>query len=161
MSYINKNKIGLVVLIIFFNGLELIAVTNLSPEQMANREKVIRACEENFQKARASRISIEDFSRPGIFSSSAKKQLYKDKEYSLKAFDGMMGELIEAVNNKIELRLAPSLHKLQDLIREYSSNCSRFANGIVDFAKYASSGKASSVTAQRTFQAMIDDAKRF
>ena len=148
-------------LLMFFGALQVMAGLDLSPEQIANREKVIQACEEHYQKARASRISIEDFSKPGIFSSSLKKQLYKDKEYSLMAFDLMMGELVEAVNNKVQLRLAPSLHKLQDLIREYSSNCSRFADGIVDFAKYASSGKASSTTAQRTFQAMIDDAKNF
>ncbi|MCP4922414.1 MAG: hypothetical protein GY915_00075, partial [bacterium] len=60
-----------------------------------------------------------------------------------KAFDLRFKDFAEFTNGKIQIRTEKDKTKLRDEVAAYSSNCARFSAGIVAFAEWAITGKAS------------------
>lgn len=136
------NKILIAVLILMTLSSPLLAEGEVTPEMRANAEKAIKSCEESYKNTKDQRIRFNNIKKPSLFSSSKTKKIYKEKDLNLKTFDIQFSDFTRFTNEKIGLRTEKTPSKLRDAVAAYSSNCSRFAAGISNFAEWAVTGTA-------------------
>ncbi len=126
---------------------------NTSPNDAAKAavENTIKDCEAKYAavKTLGEKLDVKVIKKPGMLSlPKAKKEYeakmkdYEDKVVLKKAFDKNFSEFTKFTNEKIGVRTAKTTQKMIEKNNEYSSNCSRFAEGLTGFVNWALTGKA-------------------
>src|SRR5690606_22732222 len=106
------------------------AAGEITPEMRSSAEQAIQSCEKSYQNTKDQRIRLSNLKKPNLLSPKKQKDLYKNKDLNLKAFDIQFAEFTQFTNEKIGVRTAQTIPKLQEAIAAYSSNCARFSAGI-------------------------------
>lgn len=116
--------------------------TDISPEMKKKAEEVIASCEKTYQNVKAQGQRIDNIKKPTLSSSKKTKENYKNKETYKKVFNLRFAEFAKFTNDKIKIRTAKEVSKFRDEVNAYSSNCARFAGGLVEFVEWAVAGKS-------------------
>lgn len=129
-------------IILFIPVLQVFA--EITEQGKKNLEAAVQKCEADYRKALSGRAKIEAIKDPGLFGSREAKDRYKNKQLYLKTFDQQMADFAKMTNDKVFLRTEVDVKKLQEKLAAYSSNCTRFSQGIQYFPDWALTGKAPS-----------------
>lgn len=141
-----------------------------TPEMKAAAEKVIKVCETKYQQIAQKKgmlfgeldKRIQGIKKPGPLSLPATKRAYATKVNDLqmlkKAFDQNFMEFTRFVNDKIKVRTQKTARKMSEASAEFSSNCSRFAEGLSNYPDWALNGKAARGF-DRIFDQWVKDAR--
>lgn len=123
-----------------------------SPAVKEAAEQTIKACEAKYMTVKALKEKLSKgldekmkaLKKPAMISLPKAKQEYNTKveEIALmkKAFDENFNDFSRFTNEKIKIRTAKTNRELKDIIEPYSSNCSRFADGLAGFVDWALTG---------------------
>lgn len=138
----------------------------LSNNQLKGREEVIKSCEDAYANTQNSRPKIDPtLKKPGFFASSKIKEAYDRQYYGLIAFNNQMRELAVYLNQKITLRGITDEKVLAEKMREYSSNCRRFAGELAAFGRWVQTGeilnsRGMDESLKKTYTAWVTTAKK-
>lgn len=138
----------------------------LSNDQLKGREEVIKSCEDAYVNTQNSRPKIDPaLKKPGFFASSKIKEAYDRQYYGLIAFNNQMRELAVFLNQKITLRGITDEKVLAEKVREYSSNCRRFAGELATFGRWVETGEVPNSrgmgeSLKKTYTAWVTTAKK-
>lgn len=135
-----KNKIILGSLLVGTSILSTNLYASITPDMRASAEKVIKSCEQTYQKIHQLKSEFSKIKKPGIFASKKKKNLYKNRSVNEKVYDLRFGEFVRFTNEKIQIRTSTDKADLRDKVAAYSSNCSRFSTGLSGFVTWATTG---------------------
>lgn len=136
-----------------------------TPEAKAAVEKTIKVCEAKYMQVKAlgAKLNIVKpdlnklgIKKPGMLSLPKAKREYEAKVREVmgayeakaqemillkKAFDLNFNEFTQFTNEKIRIRSAKTVRAMSEANNEYSSNCTRFAEGLTGFVDWALTGK--------------------
>jgi len=108
----------------------------ITTEIKAKAEQVINHCEDLYLRVVGSRhILVTKLAQEK--KKFAKYHQEKNKNYMyIIVFDTMFPQFAKATNDKIYLRTATTTKELSNALEAYSSNCIRFANGLLGFVRW-------------------------
>ncbi|MBN9342813.1 MAG: hypothetical protein BGO76_07610 [Caedibacter sp. 38-128] len=133
--------------------------TDISPAMRKNAEDVIASCEKTYQNVKAQGQRIDNIKKPTLLSSKKTKENYKNKEVYKRAFNLRFAEFTKFTGDKIKIRTAKEPSKFRDEVNAYSSNCTRFAGGLVQFVDWAVAGKPIDKISETIFKDWMIEAK--
>lgn len=131
----------------------------LTDEQKKAAEESISLCEKKEKDLKNGRSAIVNLKKPSALSSNEKKKIYENKDNHLKAFDQQFAEFTRFLtDNKIKIRgeyskSSGSANNLQGIVKDFSSNCTRASDGIMEFVKYTESG----IIKDKVYQSIFSD----
>jgi hypothetical protein len=132
---------------------------DISPAMKINAEEAIASCEKTYQNVKVQGQRIDNIKKPSLFGSKASKNAYKEKEKYKKVFNLRFAEFTKFSNEKIKIRTAKNPSELRDLVAAYSSNCARFAGGLVEFVEWAVTEKSTDKISETIFKDWMKDVK--
>lgn len=128
-------------------------------EMRKKSEEVISSCEKNYQNTKEQGKRLDNIKKSNFLSSKKSKEAYKNKEAYKAVFNLRLAEFTKFTNDKIKIRAAKEASKFRDEVNAYSSNCSRFAGGLVEFVDWAITGKVTNKISETIFKDWMKDAK--
>lgn len=137
-----QNNIFIVAILMHLYPSGAVATQDITPEMKANAESIIQTCESRYQKIKQDRSKLDSIKKPSLMASKKDKEFYKKIEIDKKAFDMQFAEFVKFTNEKIGIRTAKNSTKLRDSAAAYSSNCTRFADGLEGFITWAMTDKS-------------------
>lgn len=123
-----------------------------------NAEKNIQSCEQSYRNTEALKSRLTQMKKPSIFASKFLKEAYANRDLYIKVFNSRFEQFTTFTNDKVKIRTGTEYSKLQEEIAAYTSNCARFAAGLVGFVDWATTGKAAEGYA-RVYQNFVDEVK--
>lgn len=154
-------KNNTITMAIFLSGLFFLNNTfaNTEVETLRrNSEKNIQSCEQSYRNTQALKNRLTQMKKPGILASKFTKNAYANRDLYIKVFDSRFEQFRTFTNDKIKIRTASEFSKLQEEVAAYTSNCARFAAGLVGFIDWATTGKAPAGY-ERIYQNWVDEVK--
>ncbi|AIL12398.1 hypothetical protein IM40_00885 [Candidatus Paracaedimonas acanthamoebae] len=130
----------------------------VSPEMRKKAEEAIASCERSYQNVKEQGKRLDNIKKPRLIDSQKAKKAYKNKEVYKKVFNLRFAQFAEFTNDKTKIRTAKEVSKFQEEINAYSSNCARFAGGLVEFVEWAVTGKPKEKGYERIFKRWIEEA---
>jgi len=125
-------------------------------EMRATAEKSIKTCEQIYANVKNLSSRFDQVKKPSMIAPEKQKNAYYNLAITRKVFEIRLAEFSTFTNDKIKIRNAPTVRKLQEEIAAYSSNCTRFAAGLERFVEWATTGNGYEVS----FQDWVNEVRR-
>ncbi|OJX11367.1 MAG: hypothetical protein BGO77_06715 [Caedibacter sp. 37-49] len=129
--------------------------TTISPEMRKQSEEAIANCEKVYQHVKEQGKQFDNIKKPSLFSSEKLKKAYQGK----KVFNLRFAEFTKFTNEKIKIRTVRTPSDLRDAVAAYSSNCTRFSDGLTKFVDWVIKGKPIDKISETIFKDWMKEAK--
>ena len=157
-------KVFLTIPLLIALSSQMISAADVTPAMRARAEKAIQSCEKSYQDTKNQRDRLNNVKKPNIFASKKMKMDYENLlnrlPLNLKTFDINFSEFTKFTNEKIGIRTAKTVEKLQEAIAAYSSNCTRFSSGLSKFVEWARTGEGKAGGYESIFRDWQKDAEK-
>jgi len=115
--------------------------TPITPEMKSDALRTIKNCYANYQIVKTSGIQLTKIKKPPNNASALDNFFYKNRKISKKAFEINFDEFkIFYKNEAKKINQAATAEALRGLMLEYSSNCLRFSQGLLNFVRWSTTG---------------------
>jgi|GEM_PF-4646511 len=134
-------------------------VPGVTQSQKEGVEKIIKTCENRYAEVKAHGNKLNNFSVP------LKLRLKRSSKNYQNAFNQNFDEFSNFTNSKINIRAAYTstdakvIKNFPDNVNAYSSNCSRFADGLIKYVDWVLSGEKDNASYAVIFEGWLKDAK--
>jgi hypothetical protein len=151
---------GLILGSIVLSYSTLTSAADITPAMKAKAEEAIKSCEKTYLNVKIQGQRFDTMKKPSLVASKTAKEAYKNKELYKQVFNQRFAEFATFTNDKIKVRTAPTVQKLQEEVAAYSSNCSRFAAGLANFVEWAVTGTSKEKGYEVIFKDWVKEANK-
>lgn len=145
----------------FFLWSPYVGATVLTEQQHRNLETAISICENKLLHIKKAGAQITRLPTPQhIHASWRAKLLYRMRLVERHAYLKNVEDYQRLLQQANIIRSEEDFLKQRAMLQDFSSNCKRFADGIVAFARFIKTGKAPDRTHKTIFQDHLNEAKR-